>query len=170
MATVRQELEEDKIDEEKGCGDIAALPGVSERQAAFRSSLAAAGREAGNASHSTSEVVEEDKQLDDGTSPSPVSRFSQVLSLFIADAEEKLHKLKTSAQASQEASTAAAAWLGESPDLDTLPIFQTIRSFITQFDQAFAKVHRLGAEAIPPPRQLLEEEGRARISKDDNDE
>lgn len=147
MATVRRELEAERDDPTPPLSDQPAASSeapVSQRQAVFENSLAAAA--AGGSSPGRS-IAGSDGAIPEEEEAPPAS-FVDLLERFMRQAEDRQRELKEVAQESQAAVASTVAWLGESPDLDALPVLQTVRAFATEFDQAFAKVYRLvGGEA-----------------------
>lgn len=136
MVTVRRELEAAQGD--ASANKEAVLQQISERQAAFENSIQAA---AGN---DVADVQEEKKEGNFNEDNGGANGFVNMLSLFLQEAESQQSILQTTAFDAQSMVAETIKWLGENPDqVEPLPVFETVKAFALEFDQAFARVHRL---------------------------
>jgi len=145
MVTVKREVEAEK--RELMNDGIAATSPRAGKRAAFTSKTENGVAKGGDDSVISGEGVQI-KSKEEGVVPKELSSFGQMLSTFMEEAEEQQKVLQTAAQESQVAVGATVQWLGESPDVDALPVFQAVRAFAADFDQAFAKMQKLAGEAL----------------------
>jgi hypothetical protein len=149
MVTVKRELEAEKrqlmADSSASSTAAGGMSPLVERQSEFAQKIenAAAsvstptttGTDATNSSTATKEELS-------------MSTFGRMLSKFVAEAEEQQIVLQSAAQESQLAVGTTVSWLGESADMDPLPVFQAVRAFAADFDQAFAKMQKISGELL----------------------
>ncbi|KAG7670605.1 hypothetical protein Ndes2526A_g00379 [Nannochloris sp. 'desiccata'] len=146
MVTVKRELEAEKREVLNTRGGIATSP-LAGRQAAFTLKIENAVVDKGGTECATNEEGVQIQGKEEAV-PKELSSFAQMLSKFMEEAEEQQRVLQTAAQESQTAVGATVQWLGESSDVDALPVFQAVRAFAADFDQAFAKMHKVAGEAF----------------------
>jgi hypothetical protein len=90
----------------------------------------------GNFLHASQQHVE---NID---APSP---FLRALEVFMMEAEDQQRSLNAAAEDGQRLVATTVTWLGEPPDLDSLGVFKAVQTFVSDFDRAFARVHRMMA-------------------------
>jgi hypothetical protein len=72
----------------------------------------------------------------------PLSKFQRVLQSFIDTADKEQEMIKAFAEKSQKQVSMTIKWLGEPADSDALTVFQMVRTFMNDFDQAFGRICR----------------------------
>lgn len=141
MNTIKRELEAELAHPSSS----GAVSPPSQRQAAFATSLEAAASPPGGAKATAPPAADGcvSPAKDGDSRQAASSPFARMLLAFMANAEAQQEELKAAADETHAAVAATVAWLGEPPDPDPSPLFQLLRSFASEFDMAFAKVHRL---------------------------
>lgn len=78
----------------------------------------------------------------EGGGTEPGSKFQSVLQSFIDTADKEQEMIKDYAEKSRAQVGMTIKWLGEPDDSDALTVFQMVRTFVNDFDQAFGRICR----------------------------
>ena len=144
MVTMKKELEaEQRAIETNGVKSGSPVAGL---QSAFNKVVEEQAN--GTTSNESNAVTNGDGKPLASSGEPQLSKFGRMLNEFMSQAEDEQRRLQALSQESQSAVSTTVAWLGEPPDIDALPVFQGVRGFAAEFDQAFAKMNRQGGDMV----------------------